>query len=207
MRQVNRIEYLNKQQTFEALLKDSLSYTYAVAPANIYTRLSFPMAKMQQRINSRLDGKRPYVNMAKVKVNVCNHADQTSNRDDWSQPASKMLLIKESAMQRFFSKRELPSDTCALLADLKKGADKYGNTEYYYSYDMSALLTNQLRHSANPDLMHMLLVPVDVISTTGNNGTTYIVSIKQQQTISATQFMSAQNADDPMDVEVLYSGF
>ncbi|MBR2266530.1 MAG: DUF4270 family protein, partial [Paludibacteraceae bacterium] len=84
VRQVNRIEYLNKQQTFEALLKDSLSYTYAVAPANIYTRLSFPMAKMQQRINSRLDGKRPYVNMAKVKVNVCNHADQTSNRDDWS---------------------------------------------------------------------------------------------------------------------------
>ena len=207
VRQVNRIEYLNKQQTFEALLKDSLSYTYAVAPANIYTRLSFPMAKMQQRINSRLDGKRPYVNMAKVKVNVCNHADQTSNRDDWSQPASKMLLIKESAMQRFFSKRELPSDTCALLADLKKGADKYGNTEYYYSYDMSALLTNQLRHSANPDLMHMLLVPVDVISTTGNNGTTYIVSIKQQQTVSATQFMSAQNADDPMDVEVVYSGF
>ena len=72
---------------------------------------------------------------------------------------------------------------------------------------MSALLTNQLRHSANPDLMHMLLVPVDVISTTGNNGTTYIVSIKQQQTVSATQFMSAQNADDPMDVEVVYSGF
>lgn len=207
VRQVNRIEYLSQQETFETLLKDSAQYSYVVAPANIYTRLSFPMGKMQQTITSKLGDKRPYVNMAKVKVNVCNYVDQQSTRDDWSQPAPRMLLIKEDAMQRFFSKRELPSDTCALLGELTKGTDKDGNTEYYYSYDMSTLLTNQLRHTDNPDIMHMLLVPVDVISTTNSSGTTYIVSIKQQQTVSATQLMSAQNPDDPMDVEVVYSGF
>lgn len=207
VRQVNRIEYLSQQETFETLLKDSAQYSYVVAPANIYTRLSFPMGKMQQTITSKLGDKRPYVNMAKVKVNVCNYVDQQSTRDDWSQPAPRMLLIKEDAMQRFFSKRELPSDTCALLGELTKGTDKDGNTEYYYSYDMSTLLTNQLRHTDNPDIMHMLLVPVDVISTTNSSGTTYIVSIKQQQTVSATQLMSAQNSDDPMDVEVVYSGF
>ena len=208
VRQVNHIEYYNQQETFESLLKDSAQFSYVVAPANIYSRLSFPMGKMQQVITDRLGkDKRPYVNMAKVKVNVCNYVDLSASSDDWSQPAPRMLLIKEDAMQRFFSKRELPSDTCAILGDLTKGTDKNGNTEYYYSYDMSTLLTNQLRHTDNPDIMHMLLVPVDVISTTNSSGTTYIVSIKQQQTVSATQLMSAQNPDDPMDVEVVYSGF
>ena len=71
---------------------------------------------------------------------------------------------------------------------------------------MSALLTSQLRHSDNPAILDMVLVPVDVITATANN-TEYIVSIKQQQTVSATQLISAQNPDEPMAVEVVYSGF
>ena len=207
VRQVNRIYYPDHVDTYNRLAADAARYNYIVAPANLYTRLSFPMSKMQEVINSRIDGKRPYVNMAKVRVNVCNHVDQTTTCDDWSQPASKMLLIKEASLHRFFTNSELPADTCALLGELTKGTNKAGDTEYYYSYDLSALLTQQLRYTNNPDTMHMLLVPVDVISTTNSNGTTYIVSIKQQQTVSATQVMSSLNPDDALDVEVVYSGF
>ena len=207
VRQVNRIQYADQEGTYAKLAADGALYNYIVAPANIFTRLSFPMKKMQDVINSRIDGKRPYVNMAKVRVNVCNYVDQVTTCDDWSQPAPKMLLVKESAMKRFFDDRELPEDTCALLGELTKGTNKDGDTEYYYSYDMSTLLTQQLRYTNNPDTMHMLLVPVDVISTTNSSGTTYIVSIKQQQTVSATQVMSSLNPEDAMDVEVIYSGF
>ena len=207
VRQVNRIYYPDHVDTYNRLAADAARYNYIIAPANMYTRLSFPMSKMQEVINSRIDGKRPYVNMAKVRVNVCNHVDQTSTCDDWSQPASKMLLIKEASLHRFFTNSELPADTCALLGELTKGTNKAGDTEYYYSYDLSALLTQQLRYTNNPDTMHMLLVPVDVISTTNSNGNTYIVSIKQQQTVSATQVMSSLNPDDALDVEVVYSGF
>lgn len=206
VRQVNCINYADKQGTFDALSADAALYNYIIAPANIYTRLSLPMKKMQSVMQSRIDDKRPYVNMAKVRVNVCNHVDQTTGRDDWSQPAPKMLLIKESAMHRFFTDRELPADTCAIIGELTKGTNKAGDTEYYYSYDLSALLTKQLRFTNNPDTMHMLMVPVDVITATSNS-TTYIVSIKQQQSVSATQIMSAKNPQDPMDVEVVYSGF
>ena len=206
VRQVNRIEHTDQDAIYKQLSADSSQYSYVVAPANIYTRLSFPMGKMQSIIGSRIGEKRPYVNMAKVKVAVCNKADQVSTCDDWSQPSGHMLLIKESALNRFFSKRELPSDTCAILGELTKGTNKTGDTEYYYSYDMSALLTSQLRHSDNPAILDMVLVPVDVITATANN-TEYIVSIKQQQTVSATQLISAQNPDEPMAVEVVYSGF
>ena len=206
VRQVNRIEHTDQSAIYKELSADSMYYSYVVAPANLYARLSFPMGKMQSVIGSRIGDKRPYVNMAKVKVTVCNKAEQVSTCDDWSQPSEHMLLIKESALNRFFSKRELPSDTCAIIADLTKGTNKSGDTEYYYTYDMSSLLTTQLRHSDNPAILDMVLVPVDVITASANN-TTYIVSIKQQQTVSATQLISAQNPDEPMAVEVVYSGF
>lgn len=206
VRQVNRIEHTDQSTIYKELSADSTYYSYVVAPANLYARLSFPMGQMQSVIGSRIGDKRPYVNMAKVKVTVCNKAEQVSTCDDWSQPSEHMLLIKESALNRFFSKRELPSDTCAIIADLTKGTNKSGDTEYYYTYDMSSLLTTQLRHSDNPAILDMVLVPVDVITASANN-TTYIVSIKQQQTVSATQLISAQNPDEPMAVEVVYSGF
>ena len=206
VRQINCISYEDQNEVFTQLQGDSSLYNYVVAPANIYTRLQFPMAKIQERINSRIDEKRPYVNMGKVKVGVSNMSSSVHSRDDWSRPASQMLLIKESALERFFSKRELPTDTCALLADLTRGTSKEGETEYYYTYDMSALLTKQLRSGDNPDTLNMVMVPVDVVTTTSNN-TTYIISIKQQQTVSATQTYSAGNPTNPMAIEVVYSGF
>ncbi len=204
VRQINCINYKDQDEVFAKLQADA-NYNYVAAPANIYTRLQFPMAKIQERINSRIDGKRPYVNMGKVKIDV-DMSDDASVRDTWSSPAARMLLIKESALQRFFTKRELPSDTCALLAEFTKGTDKNGKNEYFYTYDMSALLTNQLRYSNNPDTLNMVMVPVDVVTTTSDN-TTYIISIKQQQTVSATKTYSAENVAKPMNIEVVYSGF
>ena len=206
VRQVNCIDYRDKQEVFENLQGDSLLFDYVLAPANIYTRLQLPMGEIQKKINSRIEGKRPYVNMARIQVEVFNKADKVQSREDWAQPASQMLLIKEASMNRFFSKRELPSDTCAILSALTSGTNVLGETTYLYSYDLSALLTKQLRHTDNPDTLSMILVPVDVI-TAVSNGTEYIISIKQQQTISATVTFSAHNVIKPKDVEVVYSGF
>lgn len=206
VRQVNCIHYTNHEEAFKALEADSGQYNYIVSPANTYTRLLFPMRKIQENITANLDEKRPYVNLAKVKVRVCNYSASAKVPEDWSQPAKQMLLIKESALYRFFSKRELPTDTCALLAELTKGTNSSGETEYYYTYDLSALLTRQLRYTDNPDTLSMLMVPVDIVTTTTSN-TTVITSIKEQQTISATQTYSAQNPINRMEMEVVYSGF
>ena len=209
VRQVNCIDYANHEEAFKALEADSSEYNYAVAPANTYTRLLFPMRMIQEKITSQLDEKRPYVNMAKVKVRVCNYTTTPKMPNDWSQPAKEMLLIKESSAYRFFRQRELPSDTCALLAELTSGTNSTtGETEYFYTYDLSALLTRQLRYTDNPDTLSMLMIPVDIVTTTGSSsGTTIITSIKEQQTVSATKTFSAQNPMNPMAMEVVYSGF
>ena len=106
-------------------------------------------------------------------------------------------------MERFFKNRELPTDTCALLGSLTEGVDSIGDQIYYYSYDLSDFLTNQLRQTSNDTVLNMMLVPVTVEYST-TSSTTAVTSVRQQQTMSATKIRSAKNG---MKLEIVYSGF
>lgn len=218
VRTVNHLFYEDKKQLVEEMQKDSDTYNYIVAPAGVYTRLEFPMEVIADTIISSLIydstwnathdsvtilSKRPYVNKAQVRVEVTNvfsGATADITRDDWLQPAAYMLLIKENSMERFFKNKELPSDTCALLSALQQGTDSLGNTTYFYSYDLSDFLTNQLRKESGESNLSMMLVPV----TVDINSSSVVTSVRQQQTVSATQIHSAKNG---MSLEIVYSGF
>ena len=207
VRTVNHLSYRDKTEWIENLERDSDSYNYIIAPAGIYTRLCFPMAQIADTIYDQVGTKRPYVNKAEVVIEVKNVYSGTSwqkTRNDWLQPADNMLLIRESSMERFFSDKELPSDTCALLSQLTQGTDSVGNTIYYYTYDMSDFMTNQLRKETNDTLLNMLLVPVTVETSTTAYSTSAVSSVRQQQTVSATKIRSAKNG---MKFELVYSGF
>ena len=207
VRTVNHLDYQDKQVWVENLQKDSDTYNYIIAPAGVYTRLQFPMEQIANSINSYLPEKRPYVNKAAVRVYVENMSTgSTTNmtRNDWLRPANYMLLIKESSMERFFKNRELPSDTCALLSQLTQSVDSIGDAIYFYSYDLSDFLTNQLRQASNDSILNMLLVPVSVETSLTSSSTSVVSSVRQQQTMSATKIRSAKNG---MKLELVYSGF
>ena len=215
VRTVNHLAYPDRKEWIEALQQKSDSFNYIIAPAGAYTRIVFPMARMTDSImrhmTETIDGetyqtKQPYVNKAEVRIDVTNvysGSETAKKRNDWLQPSYYMMLIKEESMQRFFDNRELPTDTCALLSVLAQGQDATGEATYYYSYDLSDFLTNQLRQQTNIDELKMLLVPVTVNSGAGTTESVYS-SVRQQQTISATEIRSAQNG---MQLEIVYSGF
>jgi hypothetical protein len=216
VRTVNHLSYPDKKEWVDKLQNDSDSYNYIIAPAGVYTRIVFPMARITDSIMEymveEVDGewmltKQPYVNKAEVRVDVLNKyrgstADMT--RNEWLQPAPYMLLIKEESMERFFAERELPSDTCALLSPLVQGTDDDGEAVYYYKYDLSVFLTNQLRQETDDEELTMVLVPVSVIASTTTTAASAYSSVRQEQTMSATQIRSAQNG---MQFEIVYSGF
>ena len=222
VRTVNHLYYEDKKELVEKLQNDSDTYNYIIAPACVYTRLQFPLKEIAdtiiQNMRDPLTGdtvKWPYVNKAEVRVSVENKftgstSDKTYN--DWIQPASNMLLIREESLERFFVNKELPSDTCALLGTLTQGVDSVGDAIYYYSYDMSDFLTDRLHkilreklyeENNNPTL-NMLLVPVTIGTSTVSNSATAVTSVRQQQTVSATKIRSAKNG---MKLEIVYSGF
>ncbi len=222
VRTVNHLQYEDKAALIADLQSDSDTYNYIIAPACVYTRLRFPLKEIAdtiiQNMRDPLTGdtiKWPYVNKAEVRVSVENKFTGSSSEktyNDWIQPASNMLLIREESLERFFLNRELPSDTCALLGTLTQGVDSVGDAIYYYSYDMSDFLTDRLHKilrerlyevNNNPTL-NMLLVPVTIGTSTASNSATAVTSVRQQQTVSATKIRSAKNG---MKLEIVYSGF
>lgn len=240
VRQVNRYVYFTDTDTEEpgydraSLLADETK-NYIVAPANLYTRISLPIKEMATNILSKLvytrvteNGtetlyRRPYINKAAISLEVLNYYDGTTSytRNDWAQPAANMLLIKEESVQRFFRKHELPSDTCAILASVS--AEKVTDTDsirYFYTYDLSTLLMEQLRKFESdtvvvPDSLHMILMPVSVSTQTttsssyyySSSSSTTITGVKEEQIVSATEILSASNPQNPLSLEVVYSGF
>lgn len=216
VRTVNHLAYPDKKEWIDRLKQDSDTYNYIIAPAGAYTRITFPMQRISDSIMQHMVGmvdgeltltKQPYVNKAEVRIavtNVFNGASTDITRDDWLQPSKYMLLIRESSMQRFFENKELPTDTCALLAVLAQTTDDAGDPIYYYSFDMSDFLTNQLRKETNDEDLKMMMVPVSVnIASTEVSNSTYS-AVKQLQTLSATQIKSAKNG---LKFEIVYCGF
>lgn len=209
VKQVNRYLYPDREEVMNRL-KTVQDTNYIVSPANIYTRLTVRMDSVLGRIEDRLGDSqdyRVYVNRANLTVDVLYDADKSSARprDNWDTPASYMLLVKEEYMERFFAKNELPSDTAAILGTLTVTTDSLANVSYSYSYDLSTLLTNQLRAEEPVDVVTFVLVPVTV--TTSGSSSSTISSVRQLQTLSATCIRSADNPVDPMDIEMVYSAF
>lgn len=208
VRQLNRFAYPDREQVLSQLKANS-DTNYVVSPANIYTRLSVQMdsmyLRMQQQLNDPNDY-RVYVNKADLIVDVLYDAEQTSTRprDQWNTPASYMLLVLEDKMESFFAKNELPSDTTAILSSLTVTADTIGELSYTYTYDLSGLLTKQIRANQLTDELSFFLVPV-AVETDPNSSS--ISSVKPSQTISTTCIRSANNAVSPMSIKMVYSGF
>ena len=150
--------------------------------------------------------KRPYVNLAELRVDVTNvFSGSTTDRtrDDWLQPTPYMLLVRDASATRVLEGKEIPTDTCAIVASLTTGVDSIGDPIYYYTYDLATLLTQELRKDTVPDVLEMRLVPVTTQTAT-TSSTTIISSVKEAQTLSATKIRSAQSG---LSLKVIYSGF
>ena len=206
VKQVNRYTYPNRAEVLEKYTKDTTNYI--VSPANIYTRLYINMDKINNRIEEQLvnmDEYRVYVNRANLTVDVI-YTDSITDRpkDNWDRPASYMMLIKEDQIKSFFTENKLPADTSAIVASLSSTVDSSNKVSYHYTYDLSALFTQQLRAKNTAHELNFALIPVSINS---NASTGQVTAIKQLQTITATRIRSANNSINPMNIEMVYSAF
>ena len=214
VRQVNRFTYPNRQSILQqySQVKDT---NYIVSPANIYTELTVQMDEIYNQIDAQLGDTaayRVYINRADLTVDVLYSDSVTGRpRDNWDTPASYMMLIQKENMAEFFSTNKTPSDSVAIITSLSATTDSLSNVIYQYSYDLSDMLTKQIRSEQKVDQLTFVLVPVAI---TTNSSTGAILSVKPLQTISATRIRSANKLETsndstipPMDIEVVYAGF
>ncbi len=196
VRQINRFQHPDRASIIQNLNANT-EVNYISSPANIYTKINVPMKSMKAKMN--VNNKKLLINRAVLRVDINDIDDATL-----AQPiTSSLLLIKESAYERFFKHRELPSDTCAILANYSYEMD--GDTDnvlYYYSFDLAELVTNEFK-SDLPDNMQFVLVPV----TLQYDGNSNIIQVNARNLMSATKINSGSNESRPMKINLVYSGF
>ena len=205
VRQLNRYQW---QESDLIALEQNTDTNFIISPAHIYTQISLPMAAMKDAITQTVGTRRAYVNRAHLSLPVLNYYTGSASqitRDDWAQPAQNMLLIRKSDLDRFFSDEIALSDSIAMYATLQSSTDTLDVTTYSYEFDLSTVLTKQLREDRYGTL-DMLLVPVTVATTTTSSSAS-IVDVAYNQSLTATEIYSAQHPQYKLELEVVYSGF
>lgn len=198
---INRI-----QHPFRTLVTGSNDeYNYIASPANYQTKVRIPLARMRQRVN--VGDKQLDVNSAILKVNV-------QDRKEWGVSTvipyvGNMLLIKESALNDFFSKNQMPSDTVSFISAL--GYENVTATTLKYSYSFNGLgrlIQNELKNNTTAEYLDMVLVPVSLVySEASAYAQPVLTNINQSTQVEAVSIFSGKNKDIPMKLEVVYSGF
>ncbi len=202
VRQVNRIQHPDRA----SVIPQNSEVNYLASPANLQTQITLPLNNIKNRLNNGINDKKLTINSALLKVEVTN-----TEQDTVLHPIVKyVLLVKESAIDRFFNNKELPSDTCSVLAQYY--STQIGTTgvyEQYYTFNVAKLIANELKNapknSSIPPL-NLRLIPV-AVGTTTTSTTTSITSVKQQYLMSAVTIRSGKNSSSPMKLNMVYSGF
>lgn len=216
VRQVNRFLH-PESETIKLKLAQNEDVNYISSPAGIQTRVTVPLKRMKQKMESVTGGKKQTLNSAILRV----YATEIDTSALAEPVVSNMLLIKESAIDRFFNKNELPSDTCAIRGSLAVEQDSATLLyNYYYSFDIATLVANELKLNPNPDSdLKLRLVPVQLTTTSSTdsygNTTTSITAVKQLTGMSAITIRSGKVIDPlsgkevtpPMRIKMIYSGF
>ena len=197
VRQVNRFQHPDVstiKQTFDA----NPEINVVSAPANIYTKVNMPFGKLKTKANVK--GKKLLINRAILRVDVADVDDATLAQPN----PSSMLLLKESEYEDFFRKRQLPTDSTAILTNISYETDE--DTDeiiYYYSFDIASLITKELNKTTTTDNINFILVPVSLLY----NGNSSIIEVKPQNLMRAVKICSGTHSKRPMKLNVVYSGF
>lgn len=216
VRQVNRYSFPNKSFVVNSLKLAEDSMNFVISPDYIYTILELPMDQYIDTIMAKMirtdygDTLQPYVNKALLQVDILNVGKTNTSSDKWADPAVNMLLIAKDSLSSFFSNNSLPSSEYSVLGTLTPTVNSDYSVSYHYNFDISTLLYNELRKQRKQRTkvgnVEMVMVPVHVTYTTSNS-TSVISQVKINQTVTFTTIRSAQFKADPLNIDVVFSGF
>jgi hypothetical protein len=209
VRQVNRFSHYDRK----AVVQLDEKYNFIASPANMQANITIPLKRIQQKLDAKVNGKKQIINNAVIQVDAI--VDETE--DTLAMPAVKyLLLVKESIISpidSFFTKKELPSDTRAIIGTYTKSEiGTTGTYKYYYSFNVAGLIANELKNNQTAlkeqnlskyiETLKLRLVPVKVTY----NSSGYVTAVTHQNTMSGVKIKSGKN-ESPMTLRMVYSGF
>ncbi|NLO70766.1 MAG: DUF4270 domain-containing protein [Porphyromonadaceae bacterium] len=200
VRKINRVLHPLRKLTFSP----SDEFNYVTSPANYYTRVRIPLGKIRQDV--KIEGKRLAVNSASIKMNVEKKVVEDRSAIPY---VSSLLLIKQDSVDNFFKNRKLISDNYAFLALRDSVYVDKDNYKYEYNFNgLSKLIEKEIKNPTNSDpYLDLVLIPVTPKFTQTSATGAAVSEIIQSNLMQSVKIFSGQHKDNPMTMEVVYSGF
>lgn len=180
-------------------------YNYITSPGNYYTRVRIPLDRIRRDVN--VGSKILDVNSASIRLNV----KKKQPGDETMVPyVDNLLLIKESAVDRFFRNNELPSDTVSFLSIRDSVYVSQDNYKYSFKFSgLANLIEKEIKDKDNTNpYLDMVLVPVTAKYLQSTTSSSISVSeIIQNNQLQSLTIYSGNHPEIPMKMEVVYSGF
>jgi hypothetical protein len=200
IRKVNRIT-LPQKALISSNFAAKTQMNLVSSPANIYTRVSLPLAGIKQKMKQLTGTKKLLINRAIFKVNIAEIDDETL-----AVPlVSNLLMIKDERVSEYFTSRKIPTDTISVLGTIAYEYDANNELRYFYKFDLSKILTNEFASTGTlPNQLSFQLIPVSI----KKDGSGNTIEIKHQNLLSAVKLCSAtDDVNRRMKLQVVYSGF
>ncbi|MDD3479583.1 MAG: DUF4270 domain-containing protein [Paludibacteraceae bacterium] len=193
VRQLNKFSHTDVLAT---TIPDSV--VYAKSPAGMFPRVTLPIGQIRRKVRSEIGSRLFNVNSAMLVVEATEL--QTGNL---AIPVPEyMTLIRRSKIEEFVTKNHIPqtADSIAVLGT-------YNSKTKSYVFDLSYFLNSEIPpHYVNDktdEMLELLLVPSSVVL----NSSGAITSVRALRKMGAVTLRSGTNANSPMRLKVIYSGF
>lgn len=189
----------NDKQSMEKLAQDE-SCTYLKTPAGIFTELTLPVEKIMEGHENDT------ITSAKLELQRLNNKTTSDHAFDVPQ---QILMIPEDSLYSFFENNNIYNNKNSFLTKWSYDAAN-GNFDNSYTFNnisgMIAAMYNSDKKSANWN--KVVLVPVQVSTTTTSSGTKTVVKVSNDMSLTSTRLVKGTETDEsPIKINVIYSRF
>ena len=189
----------NDRKTMEKLASDE-TCTYLKTPAGIFTELTLPVEKIMK------DHENDTITSAKLVLQRLNN--KTTSDYAFSVP-SQILMIPKDSLHSFFENNDIYNNKNSFVTSWAYNAAK-GSFDNSYTFNnisgMISAMYNCDRKST--EWNKVVLVPVKVSTTTTSSGSTTVVKVTNDMSLTSTRLVKGTDSDDsPIKINIIYSRF
>lgn len=185
----------NDKERLRELAADN-SCTYMKTPEGLYTEVTLPVTEIMAGHENDT------VNTA--RLNIPRIVNQNPSTYSLSLPES-VLMIPADSLYSFFANDRLPDYKTSFLSTYSSTRNSYlfGNI----SGMVNAMYRARLSGNTSANWNKVVLVPVNVETSTTSSGSTRIVNVSSNMSLTSTRLLGGPDNPDALKMTVVYSKF
>ena len=191
----------NDKKALQRLIDDT-SCTYLKSPAGIFTEATLPIDEVTSA----------HANDSLLSASISfQRMNSTMPNNEYVLSApSTVLMVQKDSLYSFFEEEKMYDYITSYVSSLSQNAYSFNNigniiTQMYHN-KQEGLKSDPNWVQNHPDWNKVVLVPIDIRTTSTSTGSSTVTGISNQISLSSTRLVGG-SSDSPIELNVVYAKF